>query len=152
VNAPHVKVAVVMPGPVATDIVRNSLRILGADDADAVIAAELDRLRAVLVRLGAPVEDTGDDDLRRLAERILEDSGTTAAEAATTILDGLRAGRWRILVGDDAHRVDEAVRANPEAAYGPGGPSVMDPAAMQVLLRRHLRVDDQPAVPADDER
>ena len=27
------------------------------------------------------------------------------------------AGRWRILVGDDAHRLDERVREKPEAAY-----------------------------------
>ena len=41
----------------------------------------------------------------------------TAAEAATVILDGVREGRWRILVGDDAHRLDERVRAEPERAY-----------------------------------
>jgi hypothetical protein len=41
----------------------------------------------------------------------------TAADASTVILDGVRADRWRILVGDDAHRLDEAVRANPEDAY-----------------------------------
>ena len=29
----------------------------------------------------------------------------------------MKAGRWRILVGADAHRLDERVRANPEAAY-----------------------------------
>ena len=45
----------------------------------------------------------------------------SAAQAATIILDGVRAGEWRILVGDDAHRLDEAVRADPEAVYGPGG-------------------------------
>jgi len=36
----------------------------------------------------------------------------TAAAAATVILDGVKAGRWRILVGDDAHRLDERVRQN----------------------------------------
>ena len=41
----------------------------------------------------------------------------TAAEAATVILDGVKAGRWRILVGKDAHRIDELVRATPEKAY-----------------------------------
>jgi hypothetical protein len=49
----------------------------------------------------------------------------TAAEAAAVILDGVREERWRILVGEDAHDLDEAVRADPEAAYdglslGPG--------------------------------
>ena len=41
----------------------------------------------------------------------------TAAQAATVILDGVRAGKWRILVGDDAHVLDSAVRADPENAY-----------------------------------
>jgi len=34
-----------------------------------------------------------------------------------TILDGVKQGRWRILVGDDAHRLDERVRETPERAY-----------------------------------
>ncbi len=41
----------------------------------------------------------------------------SAAEAATAILEGVRKGEWRILVGDDAHALDEAVRANPLGAY-----------------------------------
>ena len=40
-----------------------------------------------------------------------------AAAAATTILDGVKADRWRILVGDDAHRLDDLVRRSPEQAY-----------------------------------
>jgi NAD(P)-dependent dehydrogenase (short-subunit alcohol dehydrogenase family) len=39
------------------------------------------------------------------------------AQAATIILDGVRSGDWRILVGRDAGLIDEAVRARPEAAY-----------------------------------
>jgi hypothetical protein len=41
----------------------------------------------------------------------------SAAEAATIILDGVRSGAWRILVGEDAKMIDAAVRAKPEAAY-----------------------------------
>jgi hypothetical protein len=41
----------------------------------------------------------------------------TAAAAATVILDGVKADRWRILVGNDAHRLDERVRQAPEDAY-----------------------------------
>jgi hypothetical protein len=33
----------------------------------------------------------------------------------------VRAGKWRILVGDDALALDEAVRADPENAYGEHG-------------------------------
>ena len=32
-------------------------------------------------------------------------------------MQGVRDERWRILIGDDAHALDEAVRANPEGAY-----------------------------------
>jgi hypothetical protein len=35
------------------------------------------------------------------------------------ILDGVKAERWRILVGDDAERLDERVRQTPEKAYTP---------------------------------
>ena len=41
----------------------------------------------------------------------------TAAAAAKVILDGVKAEKWRILVGDDAQLLDKRVRANPEAAY-----------------------------------
>ena len=44
---------------------------------------------------------------------------TTAAQAATIILDGVRTDAWRILVGDDAHVLDRLVRATPETAYDP---------------------------------
>ena len=39
------------------------------------------------------------------------------AGAATIILDGVRSGAWRILVGQDAASLDGYVRAKPEAAY-----------------------------------
>ena len=42
---------------------------------------------------------------------------TGAAQAATIILDGVKADRWRILVGDDAHELDKRVRQAPEKAY-----------------------------------
>ena len=41
----------------------------------------------------------------------------TAAEAATVILDGVKAARWRTLVGEDAQRIDDLVRQSPERAY-----------------------------------
>ena len=44
---------------------------------------------------------------------------TSAGQAAKTILDGVKAEKWRILVGDDAHVVDRLVRESPEDAYGP---------------------------------
>ncbi len=53
------------------------------------------------------------------AEGFRDNAPTTAAEAATIILDGVRAGAWRILVGDDAVMLDELVRAEPEVVYEP---------------------------------
>jgi NAD(P)-dependent dehydrogenase (short-subunit alcohol dehydrogenase family) len=90
VNAPHVTVALVMPGHVATNIVGNSMRALGVTDAAAIAQANAG------FREHAPM---------------------TAAQAATVILDGVRSGQWRILVGDGARSLDEFVRASPEAAY-----------------------------------
>jgi NAD(P)-dependent dehydrogenase (short-subunit alcohol dehydrogenase family) len=119
VNAPHVKVAVVMPGHIGTDIVINSRRIHGDLEPD------LDTVRADLVRRGLPVEGVSDDDLRGMVEMFgemfRENAPVSAVQAATVILDGVRAGRWRILIGEDARVLDEAVRADPEAAYGPDG-------------------------------
>ena len=64
-----------------------------------------------------------DEDIQKIAlERartFREEAPTTAATAAKIILDGVKAGRWRILVGDDAHKLDERVRQTPEKAYTP---------------------------------
>ena len=43
----------------------------------------------------------------------------TAAAAAKVILDGVKAERWRILVGADAEVLDQWVRKDPELAYEP---------------------------------
>jgi NAD(P)-dependent dehydrogenase (short-subunit alcohol dehydrogenase family) len=89
-NAPHVRAVLVMPGYIATNIVGNSMRAFGVTDSD-----EIEKANAGW-RDGAP---------------------TTAAEAATVILDGVRSGAWRVLVGEDAKKLDEFVRGNPESAY-----------------------------------
>ena len=39
------------------------------------------------------------------------------SQAAAIILDGVRSGAWRILVGEDAKVIDTQVRAKPESAY-----------------------------------
>ena len=49
--------------------------------------------------------------------RFRDEALTSAAQAATIILDGVKADRWRILVGPDAHKIDEMVRQSPERAY-----------------------------------
>jgi hypothetical protein len=55
--------------------------------------------------------------IKMMGERFRDSAPLTAAAAATIILDSVRAGKWRILVGEDAQRLDVSVRANPEGAY-----------------------------------
>ena len=73
---------------------------------------------------GVDAANLPDDAIQALvaegARRFREDAPMTAAAAATVILDGVKAERWRILVGDDAHALDAMVRADPEQAYEQG--------------------------------
>jgi NAD(P)-dependent dehydrogenase (short-subunit alcohol dehydrogenase family) len=125
-NAPGVRVAVVIPGHVGTDIVANSLRARGLPEPEHMSDAQLaevipPRAQAGLVRAGALAGEASADDLRRLLVQANADfrdkAPLSAARAATIILDGVRSGAWRILVGEDAKMIDAAVRAKPEAAY-----------------------------------
>jgi NAD(P)-dependent dehydrogenase (short-subunit alcohol dehydrogenase family) len=121
VNAPHVKVSVVMPGHIGTNIVANSRQYLGGADKDTFSDEDLERGRKLMAQRGLTVDGLSADQLRE-AMKLAEESFRTrapldAAGAARIILDGVRAGKWRILVGDDAHQLDEMVRADPEAAY-----------------------------------
>jgi len=121
-NAPHVQAHVVMPGHVGTSIVLNSAAIHGHTPED-LTAEDLDRIRETAARSGLDVSAVSDDDLRQLmqvrGEAFRDTAPTTAEQAATIILDGVRSGRWRILVGDDAGVMDRLVRADPERAYEP---------------------------------
>ena len=120
-NAPHIKCSVVMPGHIGTSIITNSRVVQTGDDSGQLSVAEIDGVRTRLVAAGVDVSQMSDGDIQAAAtERarmFLEDAPTTAAAAATIILDGVKAERWRILVGDDADTLDRRVRANPEAAY-----------------------------------
>jgi NAD(P)-dependent dehydrogenase (short-subunit alcohol dehydrogenase family) len=125
-NAPHVRVAVVMPGHVGTDIIANSLRARGLPELERMSDAQLEELippevRARLIQAGALAEGASADDLRQLLVRgnadFRDKAPLSAAQAATIILDGVRSGAWRILVGEDAKTLDALVRAKPEAAY-----------------------------------
>jgi len=121
INAPHVKVAVVMPGHIGTSIVMNTAAVLGKPDALHMSSTDVAATRELLQRRGIPVETMSDDEIReamhRLAVSFRDNAPVTAAQAATIILDGVRTDRWRILVGDDAHALDRMVRESPETAY-----------------------------------
>ncbi len=122
-TAPHIKCSVVMPGHIGTSIVANSRKVQGGHESDAMTPEELTSARARMTAAGMDVSSVKDSDLQALvaeqARRFLEDAPMTAAEAAKVILDGVKAERWRILVGEDAHRLDERVRKAPETAYDP---------------------------------
>ncbi len=124
VNAPHVNVSLVMPGHVGTSIAENTMKVLRGHDAMEMTAEEVDEARKRLKARGLPVDNVPDDHIRaavyQQAVDFREKAPLTAAQAATIILDGVRAGRWRILVGRDAEQLDAAVRAAPEEAYEPG--------------------------------
>jgi len=93
INAPHVGVSVVMPGHIGTGIAENTLTSHG----------------------GAETAKHFEE----LSKSFRESALTTAAEAAEIMIDGALARQWRILVGPDAHLLDEAVRADPSQAYEP---------------------------------
>ena len=118
-NAPHIKCSVVMPGHIGTSIVSNSRMV--QNGTNRLNENEIAQTRVRLTAAGIDASTMSDDDVQALAaERarsFLEDAPTTAAQAAKIILDGVKAERWRILVGDDAHRLDELVRQAPERAY-----------------------------------
>lgn len=121
-HAPHLQASVVMPGHVGTSIVFNSGLAHGRDP-KALADEHVAELRERLAARGIDTAGASDEDLRQLviaqAQSFLENAPLTAAQAATIILDGVRGGEWRILVGDDAHLLDSLVRANPTEAYEP---------------------------------
>ncbi len=92
-HAPNVQAHVVFPGHVGTGIAANTVLAHGIDPA--IVPGILER--AAAFRNEAP---------------------TTSASAATIILDAVKAGEWRILVGEDAHVLDSMVRDRPTEVYG----------------------------------
>ena len=137
-NAPQVRVVLVMPGHVGTDIIANSLRARGLPAPEQMSDEQVEELiprdtQAKLIEAGVLAEGTSPDELRQLLVQANADfrdkAPVSAAEAAAIILDGVRSGAWRILVGEDAKSLDAAVRAKPEAAYDGAALSRMAAAA-----------------------
>jgi short-subunit dehydrogenase len=120
-NAPHIKCSVVMPGHIGTSIVSNSRKIQSGSESERLSDTEVAVTRERLKGMGMDTAAMSDEDIQTLAlERartFREEAPMTAATAAKVILDGVKAGSWRILVGDDAHRLDERVRQTPDKAY-----------------------------------
>ena len=124
VNAPHVHCSVVMPGHIGTQIVANSRKILSGSEDEALSPAALLQARKQMAASGLDAAPLTDAAIQALvtdqARRFHDDAPMTAEQAATVILDGVKAERWRILVGHDAEVLDRRVRADPEHAYEAG--------------------------------
>jgi len=117
-NAPHIKCSVVMPGhighgyrdqlPQDFERQRNHHRCAGGASARWWRRARI-------------FSTMSDDQVRGMVEAhanaFRDNAPTTAAQAATIILNGVREGKWRILVGQDAEFMDSMVRERPEEAY-----------------------------------
>jgi len=120
-NAPHIKCSVVMPGHIGTGIAANTGKVQSGNDSDILTAGQLRVARARIAASGVDSSKMSDADVEKIARerirRFVDEAPMTAAEAATVILDGVKADRWRILVGEDAHKIDEWVRRSPEQAY-----------------------------------
>ena len=120
-NAPQVRVALVLPGSVGTDIIANTRRAHGMPGPEDMTDEQTEEIRKFLVTAKLVAQDAPPEQVRETLVR-LEREGKdkallSAAEAATIILDGVRSGAWRILVGKDVAFVDERVRGMPESAY-----------------------------------
>ncbi|HEV7877476.1 SDR family NAD(P)-dependent oxidoreductase [Bradyrhizobium sp.] len=121
-NAPHIKCSVVMPGHIGTSIMSNSRKIQSGTDSERLTDDEIALARVRLGMAGiTEAAKMSDEQVQAYAAEqartFREEAPTSAAEAATIILDGVKAERWRILVGTDARRLDERVRGTPEQAY-----------------------------------
>jgi hypothetical protein len=108
-NAPCVRVALVMPGHVGTNIIGNSRRAHGLPEPQEMSETQIRELipadaPTALIRAGVLAHDPSADDLRQLVARMEVDfrdkAPLTAAEAAAIILEGVQSGAWRILVGE----------------------------------------------------
>ncbi|MEQ1752609.1 MAG: SDR family NAD(P)-dependent oxidoreductase [Micropepsaceae bacterium] len=121
INAPHVKCSVVMPGHIGTAIVENSRKVLTGHKISEMSGKEMEDTRRSMKSMGVPVDSMTDLQIQQMmtemARMFEANAPTTAAQAATIILNGVREEKWRILVGADAASMDALVRETPEQAY-----------------------------------
>src|SRR3954464_6361244 len=91
-NAPHIKVSVVMPGHIGTGIRVNSLKVQANNDSDELDATQIAQTRARLASMGRDAAAPSDADIQAMlaerARRFVAEAPTSAAQAATIILEG----------------------------------------------------------------
>jgi len=122
-NAPHLQVSVVMPGHTGTGIMAHSAAVLGQRPPEQWVHEDLQAARRRWSIAGRRDHlDMTDAEVRAAgAQEVLDMKalGMPPEDAARIILDGVRADRWRILIGTDTESLDALVRASPETAYDP---------------------------------
>jgi hypothetical protein len=110
-----------MPGHIGTSIVENSLKLVRENNAEDPTDAEVQRRRELYLRRGLPLDNVPDEHIKQMMQQDADDfrekALTSAEDAASIILKGVKEKRWRILVGEDAEFLDQSVRADPESAY-----------------------------------
>jgi NAD(P)-dependent dehydrogenase (short-subunit alcohol dehydrogenase family) len=119
-NAPHLKVSVVMPGHVGSEIAVNTGRIMGHKEPKDFTDEDIDRIRTQLTRMGMGDPEMDNEQIRNAVKERIENfskGGLTPAQGADIILEGVRNEQWRILVGKDAEALDRAVRKHPLETY-----------------------------------
>jgi len=123
-NAPHVKISLVMPGQIGTSIHLNGPRILyGYSEVSKMTSEEMVDARKRMEDRGMPLGGASDDDLKTAflehGETFRDNAPMSSAEAAEAILEGVRREEWRILLGKDAHALDKMARTYAERLYEP---------------------------------
>jgi hypothetical protein len=82
---------------------------------------EIADARRSMKAMGLPADTMTDLQIQQMMQEMARqfeaNAPTTAAQAATIILNGVREEKWRILIGADAECMDALVREAPEKAY-----------------------------------
>lgn len=119
-NAPHLRVSVVFPGAVGSDIAVNTTRILGHKRPKDMSDEEIGQARGEWEKRGYGNPGMSNDQIRDAVEDNIVNfarHGLTPAQGAEIILQGVKDEKWRIFVGKDAEALDRAVRKYPLEAY-----------------------------------
>ena len=123
VNAPHVSIVLVMPGHIGTSIVANTLRTQGIKQPRDMTGEEVVGLRLWLGARGTNVDQMSDDQVRDIVQKnfdsFRDNAPLSGAQAAEQILEAVRTGKWRLLVGEDAKFLDREAREHPDELYDP---------------------------------
>jgi NAD(P)-dependent dehydrogenase (short-subunit alcohol dehydrogenase family) len=120
-NAPHVKLVLVMPGHIGTSIVSNTLRSQGIKEPKDMNLQELQVFRHWLATRGVAHAQMSDEQVRELMQtrfdNFRDNAPLSASQAAEQILAAVRSGPWRLLIGEDAKFLDKTAREHPDELY-----------------------------------